>query len=95
MQTPNPCPACGRRHRMRRAITLAPLPLFQWIAPEPPPPPRRDCGARLVLRNDLRDADGEPRACLTIPGRRLPLAYPNLRAALAALKNMEAAHAGR
>ncbi|MGK7863198.1 hypothetical protein [Falsiroseomonas sp. E2-1-a4] len=83
---------------MRRAITLAPLPLFQWIAPDPPPPPpaaRRDCGARLVLRDDLRDADGEPRACITIPGRRLPLAYPNLRAALAALQSMEAAHAGR
>ncbi|MDO9501997.1 MAG: hypothetical protein Q7J52_18010 [Falsiroseomonas sp.] len=70
--------------------------MFDWIAPAPPPPPpRRDSGARLLLRADLRDADGEPRACIAIPGWRLPLAYPNLRAALAALRTMEAAHAGR
>jgi hypothetical protein len=48
-----------------------------------------------LLRDDLRDAEGQPRACLAIPGRRLPLAFPSLSAALAALNQMEAAHAGR
>jgi hypothetical protein len=50
-------------------------------------------GARLVLRHDLRDAAGEPRACLTLP-RRLPLAFPSLPAALAALAQMEPGHGG-
>jgi hypothetical protein len=66
--------------------------LFEWAA-------RRQriaaTAPRLILRADLRDADGEPRACLTIPGRRLPLAFPNIPAALAALARMEAAHACR
>ncbi|WP_281244666.1 hypothetical protein [Falsiroseomonas stagni] len=44
----------------------------------------------------MLDADGEPRACIAIPGRRVPLAYPNLAAALAALRDMEPPpHAGR
>jgi hypothetical protein len=51
--------------------------------------------ARLLLRSDIRDADGEPRACIAIPGRRLPLAFPSVAAALAALRQMEAARAGR
>lgn len=44
-----------------------------------------------MLRADFRDANGEPRACLCIAGRRTPLAFPNLAAAFAALRAMEAA----
>jgi hypothetical protein len=47
--------------------------------------------AKLVLRDDLRDADGQPRACIAIPGKRLPVAFASLGAALAALREMEAA----
>jgi len=86
------CTTCGRRHGPRRARMPAPLPLFDW---RPAAPPRATSGARLLLRDDLRDAEGMPRACLAIPGRRLPLAFPSITAALAALANMEAAHAGR
>jgi hypothetical protein len=50
---------------------------------------------RLTLRDDLRDASGEPRPCLTWPGRMLPLAFPTIGAALAALREMEAANVGR
>jgi hypothetical protein len=49
-------------------------------------------GARLFLLLDLQDANGEPRVCLLIPGHRLPLAFPTVTAALAALRVMEAAH---
>jgi len=44
-----------------------------------------------MLRDDLRDADGLPWACLALPGRRLPIAFESLGAALAALREMEAA----
>jgi hypothetical protein len=47
--------------------------------------------AKLVLRDDLPDADGQPRACLALPGRRVPIAFESLGAALAALREMEAA----
>ncbi len=81
-----------KRRHTTNALHAAPLPLFEWAA-------RRQRSAapapRLILRADLRDADGEPRACLAIPGRRLPLAFPSIPAALAALAHMEAAHAGR
>lgn len=50
---------------------------------------------RLTLRPDLATPDGEPRACLALPGRPLPLAFPNLAAALAALRDMEARTDGR
>jgi hypothetical protein len=81
-----------KRRRINTAPHAAPLPLFEWAA-------RRQRSAasapRLFLRADLRDADGEPRACLSIPGRRLPLAFPSIPAALAALAHMEAADARR
>ena len=70
----------------------APLPLFAWAAR------RQQCtttAGRIVLRDDLRDAEGTPRACIVTPGRRLPQAFPSIPAALAALGRMEAAHAGR
>ncbi len=51
--------------------------------------------ARVILRDDLRDAEGEPRACIAIPGRKLPVAFPSLADALAALRDMEAPHNGR
>jgi hypothetical protein len=76
--------------RTASARHAAPLPLFAWAARHQ----RSATGARIVLRDDLRDADGEPRACIVIPGRRLPLAFPNIPAALAALAHMEAAPHG-
>jgi hypothetical protein len=49
-----------------------------------------------MLRDDLRDADGQPRPCLTWPGCAVPVAFPSITAALAALRDMEAGHdAGR
>ena len=87
--TTTTCPPCGRRHRLRRAMPHAPMPLFAWAASN-----QRilSSGARLILRDDLRDAEGEPRACIAIPGQRVPLAYPNIAAALAALRVMEPPH---
>ena len=87
--TTTTCPTCGRRHRLRRAMPHAPLPLFAWAASN-----QRivSSGARLLLRADMLDAEGEPRACISIPGQRVPLAYPTIAAALAALRVMEAAN---
>lgn len=51
--------------------------------------------ARIVIRADLRDAEGEPRACIAIPGQRAPMAFPSISAALAALARMGASHDGR
>jgi hypothetical protein len=69
----------------------ASLPLFAWGAANQRP---RRCPARLFLRADLRDAEGEPRACIATPGEPLR-AFPSLPAALAALRAMEARHNGR
>lgn len=44
---------------------------------------------RIMLRDDLRNADGEPRPCITWPGRKTPIAFPSISAALAALREME------
>jgi len=91
------CPCCGRRHTPRANI-MHPAPLLDWIERQKAlERPRRlaPTSARVVLRDDLRDAEGQPRACIVIPGRRLPLAFPSIPAALAALARMEAAHAGR
>ncbi len=80
-------------HRTRRTTRApGPMPLFLWAARQEH---RTTSGARLVLRDDLRNAEGEPRACIAIPGRRVPLAFPSISAAVAALARMEAAHAGR
>ena len=77
----------------RRALPPpAPLPLFAWAARQPRPAPSRP---RLVLRDDLRDAEGRPRACLIIPGRRAPLAFSNISGALAELRRMEASACSR
>jgi hypothetical protein len=81
-----------RRRHASTAPQAAPLPLFAWAARQPR---HATTGPRLILRDDLRDAEGSPRACIVIPGRRLPLAFPSIPAALAALARMEAAHAGR
>lgn len=89
--TPSTFPTCERRHRRRRPAAPAPMPLFDWRLP-----PSRPCAteARLLLRDDLRDAEGNPRVCILIPGRRAPLAFPTITAALAALERMEAAYVG-
>lgn len=50
---------------------------------------------RLTLRDDLRDADGQPRPCLILAGRTAPIAFSSITAALAALRKMEAPDAGR
>lgn len=42
---------------------------------------------RITLRDDLRDSEGEPRPCVTWPGRTLPVAFPTLSAALAAIRD--------
>ncbi len=44
--------------------------------------------ARLVLLDAL-DAAGEPRAALAIVGRRVPVAYPTVAAAIAALRELQ------
>lgn len=88
---PPPDAQRGPRKR-RRATPSVALPLFAWAA-------RQDraaaTAARLTLRHDLRDANGSPRVCIAMPGRRTPLAFPSLSAALAALARMEAADARR
>jgi len=40
---------------------------------------------RLILLADARSPDGEPRAGLLMPGARLPVIYPSIAAASAAL----------
>lgn len=69
----------------------APLPLFAWGAANQG---AKRCPARLYLRADLRDAEGEPRACIAAPGGPLR-AFPSLSTALAALREMEARHDGQ
>lgn len=94
--TTSRCPCCGRRHRPRAKV-MRPAPLLDWIERHKAVERTRrpaPTGARLMLRHDLRDAAGEPRACIVMPGR-LPVAFPSIPAALAALAHMEAAHAGR
>jgi hypothetical protein len=47
--------------------------------------------ARLVLLENTRDIDGEPRIAILPPGpRAVPIAFPTMAAALAALRNVEA-----
>lgn len=85
------CPCCGRRRRARAKIMQS-APLIDWIEQDKAIAAARasaPTGARLLLRHDLRDAAGEPRACLAFPGR-LPLAFPTISAALAALAQIEA-----
>ncbi len=85
------CPTCGRRHRPRRfAAPAAPLPLFDWMPPATLP--RRPAGppVRVLLLHGCRDAEGEPRPALLIPGQRLPVAFRTIAAALAAKRDMEA-----
>jgi hypothetical protein len=46
--------------------------------------------ARLVLLENTRDIDGEPRIAVLQPGpRAVPVAFPTMAAALAALRNLE------
>jgi len=88
----NHCPTCGRRHRPRRPKMLAPLPLLEW-RPAADAESILDAGPvpHSVLLTDCPTADGEPRAGIIIPGRRLPLAFANMAAAVKALRQMGAA----
>jgi hypothetical protein len=82
---------CPKRKRIRRPNRRnAPPPtitLFRWAT-------QRDEGrqryARVLLLNDCRDADGNPRVALLLPGERVPRVYPNLAAARAAERQTEA-----
>ncbi|GGC58179.1 hypothetical protein GCM10011504_40550 [Siccirubricoccus deserti] len=84
------CPTCGRRHRPRRvSVPTAQLDLLTWV---PPARPHRGTapGPRLVLLHGCLDAEGEPRAGIIDPGRRVPRAFANMAAAVAELRRMEA-----
>jgi hypothetical protein len=53
----------------------------------PPPAP----AIRLVLLDAFRDAHGDPRPALLIPGRAAPAVFDGIAAALAAKAHLEAA----
>lgn len=83
------CLTCGRRHRRRNAAPTAPLPLFDWMQPVPPPQRPAGLPVRVLLLHGCNDAEGEPRPALLIPGRSLPVAFATVAAALAAKREME------
>jgi len=70
----------------------AALPLFAWAARRAAASHPTAPAARIVLLDTCRDAEGQPRPALMIPGRRLPVAFPTIAAALAELRRMEAQH---
>jgi hypothetical protein len=78
--------------RRRTPATAAPLPLFTWAAQQAE---RRNARARqsgmirLVLLENCRNADGEARLALVVPGHRLPVIFPSVATAIAAKANME------
>ncbi|MDJ0391362.1 hypothetical protein QMO56_24960 [Roseomonas sp. E05] len=55
-----------------------------------PPPARPAAPIRLLILEACRDAEGQPRAALALPGLRLPVVYPSLAAAVAAKTALEA-----
>lgn len=62
--------------------------MLPWAGPILP----LQSAARLVLLDNARDADGEPRVALMPPGPRgVPIAFPTIADALAALRQQEAA----
>ncbi|UFN49394.1 hypothetical protein LPC08_01745 [Roseomonas sp. OT10] len=61
--------------------------LLAWCAPLPRRP---GAAPRVILLPDAAAPDGLPRAGLLHPGHRLPVVFPSLPAALAALRAMEA-----
>ncbi|MBI0535088.1 hypothetical protein D9599_05810 [Roseomonas sp. KE2513] len=63
--------------------------LFAWAAARHAST-RRINPPRIILMPDAAGPDGLPRAGLLHPGARLPVLYPTLPAALAALASMEA-----
>ncbi|MCK8786750.1 hypothetical protein M0638_20470 [Roseomonas sp. NAR14] len=46
-------------------------------------------GPRLLLMPGLINADGEPKAAVALPGNPIPTLFPNVAAALAALRALE------
>ncbi|MFH5927037.1 hypothetical protein [Roseomonas xinghualingensis] len=80
----------GGRQVKRRPVTINAGPdLFAW-ADAQRARERRVVPPRVILMPDAANPDGLPRAGLLHPGARLPVLYPNLPAALAALAIMEA-----
>ncbi len=75
--------------KRRPAATMAPLPLFAWASRDEARR-RQPAPIRLVLLEACRNAEGEPRPALMVPGARLPVIFPTLAAALAAKSGMEA-----
>lgn len=54
------------------------------------PPFHASAVARLILLENTRDIDGELRVAILPPGpRAVPIAFPTMAAALAALRNGE------
>lgn len=82
------CPACGRRFHTRRAKGApAPLPLFTWASRQPDHRAHRGA-ARVALLDTCRDAEGQPRAALLLPGRP-PVVFATIAAALDAQRRAE------
>lgn len=61
-----------------------PIPPFMSAARQPGTPV-----PQLVLRADLRSPGRGPRACIAVPGPRLPLALQSITAALGVLPAMD------
>jgi hypothetical protein len=79
-----------------RPASAGTLPLFAWairhlsaLRRAAPPP------VRVVLLHGCPDEEGQPRPALMGAGRRTPVVFPTIAAALAAKKLMEAASHGR
>ena len=75
---------------MKRRPSLQAGPDLFACAAMRPATGRRGQMPRVILLPDAAGPDGLPRAGLMHPGARLPVLYPTLPAALAALANMEA-----
>lgn len=87
------CPTCGRRHRRRRVLATLPWetsPLGAWRPIQPARTPRIGPEVRLVLLPGISTGDGDPRPALVVPGRRAPVAYATMAAAIRAKAAMEA-----
>lgn len=83
----SPCPACGRRLRRRRTVSVpAPLPLFIWATRRLASPSAK---VRLVMLHNCRDVAGEPMPALMLPGSHVPMVFRTVSAALDAQRRAE------
>jgi hypothetical protein len=90
----NRCPTCGRGNARARTRDRNAVPTLQLSLDlqQPNQLPKRPSGpsVRMVRLDCCPNAEGEPRHALLIPGRRLPLVFHTIAAALAAKVVMEA-----